>query len=158
MTNSTFYDLQDNSKAVLAQWNVGVGTGNPFDFADREVQSALNAANTALLSLGAAIERAQARHTIEVATEKIKQAEAILTNVTAEPTASEPTLLVCKHCPEFIAITPQSADYVHVSGVQAGKHTCAVDPYGFHAEPLGSPCSNHPANPCNGARGLTPTG
>lgn len=65
-------------------------------------------------------------------------------------------LKVCKHCPEFIAITPQSADYVHVSGVQAGKHTCAVDPYGFHAEPLGSPCSNNPANPCNGARGLTP--
>ncbi|OBK04021.1 hypothetical protein A5637_13135 [Mycolicibacterium fortuitum] len=61
----------------------------------------------------------------------------------------------CKHCPDRIAILPErSRDYIHVEGDQAGKHTCAVEPYGFHAEPVGAECSAHPANPCNGSRGI----
>jgi hypothetical protein len=62
----------------------------------------------------------------------------------------------CKHCPDRIALTPVSSSYVHIEGDQAGKHTCAVNPYGFHAEPVGAPCGDHPANPCNGSRGIEP--
>lgn len=62
----------------------------------------------------------------------------------------------CKHCSDRIAITPKSRSYVHVEGLQAGKHTCAVEPYGFHAEPIGAACSDNPANPCNGSRGIEP--
>lgn len=72
---STFYDIDANSKAVLREWNVGVGTGNPFDFEDFEVLGALNAANTALLGLQDAIERAQARHQLATARELVAQAE-----------------------------------------------------------------------------------
>lgn len=63
----------------------------------------------------------------------------------------------CKHCDDRIAIMAFSRDYVHIEGLQAGKHTCAVSPYGFHAEPVGAPCSDNPANPCNGSRGIEPS-
>lgn len=63
----------------------------------------------------------------------------------------------CKHCDDRIAILAFSRDYVHIEGHQAGMHTCAVSPYGFHAEPVGSPCSDNPANPCNGSRGIEPS-
>ncbi len=62
----------------------------------------------------------------------------------------------CKHCHLTIEKTEKSSSWKHAQGVQQGKFTCGVDPYGFHAEPVGSPCSDHPANPCNGSRGLTP--
>lgn len=62
---------------------------------------------------------------------------------------------VCKHCDLKIEKRPdKSRDWMHAEGLQQGKHTCAVSPYGFHAEPVGAPCSDHPANPCNGARGF----
>ncbi|QBP31186.1 hypothetical protein SEA_ARGIE_69 [Mycobacterium phage Argie] len=62
----------------------------------------------------------------------------------------------CKHCDDRIAVTPRSSDFVHIEGDQQGKHTCAVEPYGFHAEPVDLPCGDHPANPCNGSRGMKP--
>lgn len=59
----------------------------------------------------------------------------------------------CKHCLLRIGKQPEkSADWLHAEGAQQGKHTCALDPYGFHAEPVGTACSTHPANPCNGSR------
>lgn len=78
MTDSTFSDIQANARAVLAEWNVGVGTGDPFDFGDFEVQAALNSANSALIGLGVAIERAQARYSLERAREIIERSEAVL--------------------------------------------------------------------------------
>jgi hypothetical protein len=72
------------------------------------------------------------------------------------PTITEPQ--PCKHCDDRIALTPMSGSFLHVEGDQMGKHTCAVDPYGFHAEPIGAPCSDFPANPCNGSRGIAPVG
>ncbi|OCB46693.1 hypothetical protein A5721_10905 [Mycobacterium vulneris] len=62
----------------------------------------------------------------------------------------------CKHCDDRIAIVAFSRDYVHIEGDQAGKHRCAVEPYGFHAEPVGTECNASPANPCNGSRGIEP--
>lgn len=63
----------------------------------------------------------------------------------------------CKHCDDRIAITPASRSYVHIEGHQAGKGRCAVSPYGFLAEPVGTECSTNPANPCNGSRGIQPS-
>lgn len=64
-------------------------------------------------------------------------------------------MTTCKHCGEQIVIDKaKSSDWLHATGVQAGRHTCAVNPYGFHAEPVGTECGNYPANPCNGARGI----
>lgn len=61
----------------------------------------------------------------------------------------------CKHCEGPIRRSAKAGgDWVHSDGVQQGRHICPVDPYGFHAEPVGTPCGDHPANPCNGARGL----
>lgn len=79
--HSTFYDIQVNSKRALEGWNVGVGTGVPFDFGDAEVQVALNAANDGLLALGDAVRRAQARYAIDVAHKQIELAERVLTEV-----------------------------------------------------------------------------
>lgn len=64
---------------------------------------------------------------------------------------SAPT--VCKHCagPIYRSSKTTTRDWVHSDGDQAGRHTCPVSPYGFHAEPVGTECSDHPANPCNGA-------
>lgn len=63
----------------------------------------------------------------------------------------------CKHCDDRIALdSPNTDHHVHIEGDQKGKVTCAVEPYGFHAEPVGAPCGDHPANPCNGSQGLTP--
>lgn len=56
----------------------------------------------------------------------------------------------CKHC--HLGIRDVGNGYVHTEGPQQGKHTCALDPYGYHAEPVGTPCGTYPVNPCNGAR------
>jgi hypothetical protein len=63
---------------------------------------------------------------------------------------------LCKHCGGLIhrVGAPGNRFWVHSDGDQVRKHTCPVNPYGFHAEPVGTPCGDHPANPCNGARGL----
>lgn len=71
----------------------------------------------------------------------------LLDDLTGEPEA-------CKHCSDRIALTTRSKSHLHIEGHQAGKHMCAVEPYGFHAEPVGTPCSDFPANPCNGGRGI----
>ena len=64
----------------------------------------------------------------------------------------------CKHCGLTIEKRPEkSASWLHADGQQQGRHTCAIEPYGFHAEPMGTSCGDHPANPCNGARGILPT-
>ncbi|OCB45574.1 hypothetical protein A5721_16370 [Mycobacterium vulneris] len=61
----------------------------------------------------------------------------------------------CKHCGEVIE--DHGSGFVHATGeYQVGKHTCGIDPYGFHAEPVGTPCGDNPANPCNGSRGIEP--
>jgi len=62
--------------------------------------------------------------------------------------------VICKHCHGPIHHTRKTSDWVHADGDQAGRHTCPVDPYGFHAEPVGTECHGGPVNPCNGARGL----
>ena len=81
MTAQTFYDIDAKSKAVLREWNVGVGTADEFRFDDREVVAALSVAAGALDELAFAIRRAQARYQIEKAREVIASAEAILTEV-----------------------------------------------------------------------------
>ncbi len=68
---------------------------------------------------------------------------------------TQPIATTCKHCDGAIHQSPKAGgDWVHSDGDHAGLHTCPVDPYGFHAEPVGAPCGDHPANPCNGARGM----
>lgn len=68
-----------------------------------------------------------------------------------------PETAICKHCNGPIHTSPKAGGaWVHSDGDHHRLHTCPVDPYGFHAEPVGTPCSDHPANPCNGSRGLTP--
>ena len=65
------------------------------------------------------------------------------------------TVPPCKHCGE--PLTRQAnGNHTHAAGLQAGKGRCALSPYGFMAEPIGTPCSDHPANPCNGSRGIEP--
>lgn len=60
----------------------------------------------------------------------------------------------CEHCDGSIHESPKAGGaWVHSDGVQVGLHTCPVDPFGFHAEPVGTLCGDRPANPCNGARG-----
>jgi hypothetical protein len=61
----------------------------------------------------------------------------------------------CKHCggPIHRSDKTTTRDWVHSDGAHARLHTCPVNPYGFHAEPVGTPCDDNPANPCNGARG-----
>lgn len=61
---------------------------------------------------------------------------------------------ICKHCYE--ELRDCGTYHVHASGAHEGKVMCALDPYGFQAEPQGFPCGTNPANPCNGARGVTP--
>lgn len=46
----------------------------------------------------------------------------------------------CKHCGEAIEDTA-SGYCTHTSGPYAGRHRCAVEPYGYLAEPLGA-CSS----------------
>lgn len=68
---------------------------------------------------------------------------------------SATSTMKCKHC----GLTLNQDDYGnwrHAEGVQRGKGRCGIEPYGFLAEPVGTPCSDHPANPCNGSRGLVP--
>ena len=63
---------------------------------------------------------------------------------------------VCKHCRGSIHRSDKTTTraWVHSDGDRAGMHTCPVNPYGFHAEPVGTECGDNPANPCNGARGM----
>jgi hypothetical protein len=61
----------------------------------------------------------------------------------------------CKHCGLRID-ADKAGNLRHMEGDQRGKYTCGIEPYGFHAEPLGTPCGDHPANPCNGSRGIAP--
>jgi hypothetical protein len=62
---------------------------------------------------------------------------------------------MCKHC--GLALGGVSGEgsryYVHTEGPQRGLMTCAIDPYGFNAEPIGSECERI----CNGSRGIEPT-
>ena len=78
---------------------------------------------------------------------------------TADVVASLAVLMAatppCKHC--HLQLVLRGTDYVHAEGPQTGMGTCAKEPYGYHAEPIGQPCSAHPANPCNGARHTGPT-
>lgn len=64
-------------------------------------------------------------------------------------------MTLCKHCDGPIHRSSEASDsWVHPDGPQVRLHTCPVSPYGFHAEPVETPCGDHPANPCNGARGM----
>lgn len=62
-------------------------------------------------------------------------------------------MTTCKHC--HLEIMPQGDYWVHAEGVHLHKARCAVNPYGFLAEPVGTPCGANPINPCNGALGMT---
>lgn len=58
----------------------------------------------------------------------------------------EPTHRVtarCKHCKEWIVETTsgRNVNWHHGSGAQLGKGICALEPYGYQAEPEGAPCS-----------------
>lgn len=64
-------------------------------------------------------------------------------------------MTACKHCGLELA-QDKYGNRRHAEGAQQGKARCALDPYGFLAEPVGTPCSAHPANPCNGALGMIP--
>ena len=54
----------------------------------------------------------------------------------------------CKHCD--VKIVLNGATWVHSEGDHIGKHTCAIDPYGYGAAPIGAPCTpicnGHPRN------------
>lgn len=58
------------------------------------------------------------------------------------------TTEACKHCGEQIA--DRGSGYFHVS--HRFTYRCAIEPYGFHAEPVGTPCGDDPVNPCLGSR------
>lgn len=60
---------------------------------------------------------------------------------------------MCKHC-HLLLTQDDWGNWRHAEGLQRGKLRCAADPYGFHAEPEWMECSDNPANPCNGSRGL----
>ena len=65
------------------------------------------------------------------------------------------TVPPCKHCNEPLKRL-DNGQHLHAAGLQAGMGRCALKPYGFMAEPIGTPCGDHPANPCNGSRGIEP--
>ena len=67
-------------------------------------------------------------------------------NETAQPT--------CKHCGLTLGGVSGEGSryYVHAEGPQRWKMTCAIDPYGFNAEPVGAECERI----CNGSRGIEP--
>lgn len=72
-------------------------------------------------------------------------------NYEIEPLTAAPE--PCKHCSDLIQRSPKaSGDYLHVTGDYAGKHNCATKRYGYHAEPVGTPCRADGPNPCLGAR------
>lgn len=52
----------------------------------------------------------------------------------------------CKHCRQLI---DRDGDWFHVD---SGLHRCELEPYGYHAEPVGTPCRAGGPNPCVGAR------
>ncbi|AGC33930.1 hypothetical protein SEA_GENECOCO_70 [Mycobacterium phage GeneCoco] len=60
--------------------------------------------------------------------------------------------LICKHCRTEVL---PAGDGSHRHR-RTNKNTCEVEPYGFHAEPIGTSCGDHPANSCLGASGAVP--
>ena len=47
----------------------------------------------------------------------------------------------CKHCGLQIEKRPERSNgWIHADGEQRGKHRCALDTYGYDAEPVGEPC------------------
>lgn len=53
--------------------------------------------------------------------------------------------MTCKHCAESIAPYNNGTHHIHTTGMQAGKNTCALNPYGaYHAEPLAPTEYAHP--------------
>ncbi|AXF51616.1 hypothetical protein CONSTELLA_126 [Mycobacterium phage Constella] len=64
---------------------------------------------------------------------------------------------VCKHCGERVVQRSDAGEcyWTHATGAHAGKHRCAVEPYGYNAEPSGTPCSG-PPNACAGHCGDPP--
>lgn len=59
----------------------------------------------------------------------------------------------CKHCEDLIQRSDKAGgDYLHTTGHYEGRHNCATDPYGYHAEPVGTPCRADGPNPCRGGR------
>ncbi len=103
----------------------------------------------------------QQLHDLRAAVWAIVQALGAALPLTPEVRTRAGTLLdtvpPCKHCGEPLTRQPVG-NHVHAAGDQAGKGRCALEPYGFMAEPIGTPCSDHPANPCNGSRGIEPAG
>lgn len=76
-----------------------------------------------------------------------------MSNTNVGPAITRTQTAMCKHCGETIVMDlTRSTGWTHAAGTQQGKHTCGIEPYGFHAEPPWEPCGTHPANPCNGAR------
>lgn len=74
----------------------------------------------------------------------------LLDEEAAEDTEPEP----CKHCDDLIQRSDKAGgDYLHTTGHYAGKHNCATDRYGYHAEPVNTPCRADGPNPCRGSRG-----
>jgi hypothetical protein len=63
------------------------------------------------------------------------------------------TATSCKHCGEWLV--KNGNDWYHAAGDQQGKHRCALDPYGFNAAPMGTPCRAG-VNACNCTRGIEP--
>jgi hypothetical protein len=72
-----------------------------------------------------------------------------------EPQQHDERSTICKHC-RLALSKDRYGHWRHATGVQQGKARCGINPYGFLAEPEGTPCSDNPANPCNGARGIVP--
>lgn len=59
----------------------------------------------------------------------------------------------CKHCEDLIQRSDKAGgDYLHTTGDYAGRHNCATSPYGYHAEPVDTPCRTDGPNPCRGGR------
>lgn len=45
----------------------------------------------------------------------------------------------CKHC--GLGITDSAGRWVHSEGLQQRLRTCAIEPYGYEAAPVGEPCN-----------------
>lgn len=51
-------------------------------------------------------------------------------------------MTTCKHCGLRIEIRPEKSNgWLHAEGLHEGKHTCAINPYGYAAEPMSERCS-----------------
>ncbi|MGN5238077.1 hypothetical protein [Rhodococcus sp. SJ-3] len=47
---------------------------------------------------------------------------------------------ICKHC--GIPVIDRGSGWVHTDGPQQGLHRCALNPYGYDAEPHGEACAH----------------